>query len=143
VSTIGKALLGGGAIVVAIVLFFLLRPDDESSSTDTATGDGGTASSGATTTTARARLKPVRLSLQVRGGTVSDVRHVTVERGRRVVVTVTADVEDEVHVHGYDLMREVAPGEPAQIAFRAAFAGRFEIELEDRGLPLAELEVEP
>ena len=52
-----------------------------------------------------------------------------------VVITVTSDVADEVHVHGYDLMADVAPGAPATIRFTADAPGRFEIELEDTRRP--------
>jgi len=72
---------------------------------------------------------------------VGGVQHLTVDKGDRVTITVTSDVDDEVHVHGYDLMEDVAPGEQAEIAFAATIAGRFEIELEDAGTPIAALEV--
>ena len=74
-----------------------------------------------------------------KGGVVRE----SVDKGDRVVVLVTSDVADEVHVHGYDLMRDVAPGSPARIAFAATIPGRFEIELEDRGVQIAELTVNP
>ena len=48
-----------------------------------------------------------------------------------------------MHLHGYDLMADVGPGKPATIRFTATAPGRFEIELEDRGLQIAELEVRP
>jgi hypothetical protein len=73
------------------------------------------------------------------GGVVRE----STDKGDRVVVLVTSDVADEVHVHGYDLMSDVAPGAPARIAFRATIPGRFEIELEDRGVQIAELTVNP
>ena len=70
------------------------------------------------------------------------VQHLTVDQGAQVVVHVTSDgVEDEVHVHGYDLMGDVAPGAPANITFTADIVGRFEIELENAGTPIGELEV--
>ena len=67
----------------------------------------------------------------------------TVKRGDRVLVVVTSDVSDEVHVHGYDLKRNVTPAKPARIAFVAKLPGRFELELEERGLQIGELTVEP
>jgi heme/copper-type cytochrome/quinol oxidase subunit 2 len=76
------------------------------------------------------------------GQPVGGIQHLTVDKGAHVTVRVTSeDVEDEVHVHGYDLMKDVAPGEPAEIAFQATITGRFEIELENAGVPIAELEV--
>jgi hypothetical protein len=71
------------------------------------------------------------------------LRRVTIERNRRVRLRVSSDVSDHVHLHGYDIMRDVAPGRPAVIRFRARTVGRFEVELEDRSFQIAELEVRP
>jgi hypothetical protein len=57
--------------------------------------------------------------------------------------TVTSDVAEEVHVHGYDILKEVAPGAPARFRFEATFEGIFEVELERSGEPILELRVEP
>jgi hypothetical protein len=46
-------------------------------------------------------------------------------------------------VHGIDIFRDVAPGAPARLRFRPRTPGVVEIELEDRHLLLAELEVQP
>jgi ABC-type glycerol-3-phosphate transport system substrate-binding protein len=67
----------------------------------------------------------------------------TVSKGDRVVLVVTSDVADEVHLHGYDITRDVAAGGTARIAFQATLPGRFEVELEERGVPIADLTVEP
>ena len=64
-----------------------------------------------------------------------------VEKGDRVVLIVRSDVADHVHLHGYDIMRDVAPGQPARLPFRATIPGRFEVELEDRGVPIADISV--
>jgi hypothetical protein len=67
----------------------------------------------------------------------------TIQKGDRVVLVVTSDVGDHVHLHGYDIMRDVAAGGTARIRFRATLPGRFEVELEDRGTQIADLTVEP
>jgi hypothetical protein len=88
--------------------------------------------------------KPTTVRVTVREGVpAGGVVRESTDKGDRVVVLVTSDVSDEVHVHGYDLMADVAPGSPARIAFRATIPGRFEIELEDRGVQIAELTVNP
>jgi hypothetical protein len=66
-----------------------------------------------------------------------------VEKGDRVVLIVRSDVSDHVHLHGYDIMRDVAPGKPARLPFKATIPGRFEVELEDRGVPIADISVQP
>jgi hypothetical protein len=75
------------------------------------------------------------------GEPAGGIQHLTVDKGDQVVVRVESDAADEVHVHGYDQMQDVAPGQPAEITFEATITGRFEIELEDAGTPIAELEV--
>lgn len=67
----------------------------------------------------------------------------TVQKGDRVVLLVTSDVTDHVHLHGYDVVRDVTPGTPARMPFRATIPGRFEVELEERGVPIADITVEP
>lgn len=66
-----------------------------------------------------------------------------VEKNDRVVLIVRSDVSDHIHLHGYDIMRDVAPGEPARLPFKATIPGRFEVELEDRGVQIADITVTP
>jgi hypothetical protein len=61
----------------------------------------------------------------------------------RVRVRVRSDVAEEVHVHGYDIAKDVAAGGTVVIPFTADLPGRFEIELEHSGVQLAELAVTP
>jgi hypothetical protein len=140
--------LAGAAIVVA--LFLVLRPgddDDEDEATPppppmTAATNGTTTTRTTTTTTRPAG--PTTIRIVVRGGrVVGGLRRARLERGDRAVLVVRADVSDHVHLHGYDIMRDVAPGAPARLRFRATIPGRFEVELEDRKLQIAQLEVRP
>jgi hypothetical protein len=77
------------------------------------------------------------------GRPVGGIQRIRAERNEEIELVVRADVSDHVHVHGYDLIADVAPGSPARIAFRTRLVGVFEIELEDRRLYIAELEVRP
>jgi hypothetical protein len=80
----------------------------------------------------------------VRGGeVVGGLKRATVDQGEKVAIVVSADVAEEVHLHGYDKSADVAPGKPARLVFVASIPGRFEVELEDRGLQIADLEVRP
>jgi hypothetical protein len=67
-----------------------------------------------------------------------------VEKGERVRIAVrTADTTDEVHLHGYDLTRSLAPGRPARFRFVAKNTGVFEMELHHGPTQIAELRVGP
>ncbi|HVL85570.1 MAG TPA: hypothetical protein VM367_14970 [Pseudonocardia sp.] len=61
--------------------------------------------------------------------------------GSPVEVVVASDVADEVHLHGYDRSSFVTAGATTTLRFVADVPGVFEIELEQRGARLAQLEV--
>ena len=96
----------------------------------------------ATTAPPPERVVTIRINV-VGGQPEGGIRRASVRRGRQVVLSVTSDVSDHVHLHGYDIMADVAPGTPGVIRFRATVPGRFEIELEDRHIPIGDLEVRP
>lgn len=66
-----------------------------------------------------------------------------VGEGDRVTLRLTSEAPLEVHLHGYDLEREVSPGEAATLSFEAELTGRFEIEDHESGAVLGVLLVRP
>jgi hypothetical protein len=141
-----RLLIAAGALVVAAVLFLVLRPDDNGGSVATTSADTTTPTTTVPPPPPRppSPPPPARIRIVLRDGQpVGGVRRVTVAKGRRVVLVVSADVTDHVHVHGYDVMRDVAPGRPARFAFRATIVGTVEVELEDRRLPIARVTAKP
>ena len=149
-----KVALIAASLGLLVSLYFALRPgdDNEAASTTTAvttTAPTTTEAPPATTeappaTTTEATPAPVQVDVVVVGGKPQGgIVRESVDLDSAVVLTVTSDVADEVHVHGYDLMADVAPGAPATIRFTADAPGRFEIELENTGVQIAELEVRP
>jgi hypothetical protein len=152
-----RLLIGLGALVALVALFLVFRPadDDDEAGTDTTTTT-------TTQVTAPPTLEPtptetetqptttdtgpasVPLEVTIRGGEpVGGIVRVTATKGDIVVVAVRSDVVEHVHVHGYDLTADVAPGKPARVRFRSSLTGRFEIELENRGKQIAQLTVLP
>ena len=84
-----------------------------------------------------------RIDVQVAGGQVSgDTGRVPVAAGTQVTLSITSDVPDEVHLHGYDLEAELTPGTPAEITFDATVPGVFEVELHDAGTVLLTIQVQ-
>jgi heme/copper-type cytochrome/quinol oxidase subunit 2 len=150
VGTGPKVALAVAAVTAAVVLLVLLRPgdeDDEAQPTTQATTVVTTTvtetTGETTTTTMTTEEEVVRAEIVVEGGDVSGPERVELEQGQRLVLVVRADVTDEVHVHGYDLMKDVSPGQPARFNFRVTDPGRFDVELEQRQQPLTELVVSP
>ena len=119
--------LAAGAIAVAVVLFVVLK-------------DNGGDSSSATTGLTKITFKD--------GAPVGGVRDVEVAQGDHVRLAVTPDVPAEVHVHGYELEKDVKPGQTAKFDFPATAEGVFEVEVhhlvngsEQTGVQVAELKV--
>jgi hypothetical protein len=94
-------------------------------------------------TTPSPTVDATEIEVQVEGGEVTGPGEVSVKAGEFIIVIVRADIADEVHIHGYDLLEQVAPGEPAGIPFTADITGVFEVELEGAGLLLFRLTVNP
>jgi hypothetical protein len=159
-STFRKVALAAATLGLVLSLFLALRPDGDDDAvapptTTAATVPATTAEETPTTTEAETEPPPattapppepafdtvriVVVGAQPQGG----VERQTIELGRDVVLVVRSDVADHIHLHGYDLMADVAPGAPARLRFTADVPGRFEVELEDRGIPIAELQVRP
>ena len=139
--------LAGMAILIALFLFLRGRGDDDSVASPTETVSTRTAPPPTTTGRPAPPPKPQAtvVRIAIRGGSVAGgVKRVALKQGTTVVIAVSSDdVSDHVHVHGYDISREVGAGRPARLRFKATLAGRFEVELEERSLPVAELEVRP
>ena len=62
--------------------------------------------------------------------------------GEQVVFRARADEPSEIHIHGYDIEKEIGP-EPTRISFPATITGIFEIEIHDTEEQIAELRVDP
>jgi hypothetical protein len=145
------------ALVAAGVLFFVLREGDESTdattaATDTTIEEG---SSGSATGSNGAGDKPEKPSkpkpdkpevqtIEVRGAEpVGGVQELTFTNGDRIRFVVRSDVADEVHLHGYDVTKEVPAGGEAVFDVPATIEGVFEAELHHALVPIAEITVQP
>ena len=96
-----------------------------------------------TTTKTTTTAAPVTIRVLIKGGKpVGGIQRATVKKGQKVAIVVHSDVADEVHVHGYDLHKDVDPGGTVRIVFPATITGVFEAELEDRKLQIVEFTVE-
>jgi len=94
------------------------------------------------TTTAGAAKPTVVSIVVVNGQPQGGIVRQTVSKGDRVVLVVKSDVADEIHLHGYDKHTEVTAGGTARLPFTADVPGRFEVELESRGVQIADLTVQ-
>jgi hypothetical protein len=135
------ALFGAGLLVASCG-----GNDGDVASTTTTTTEPTTETTTTTTTTTTPPPPPkptmIRIAV-VNGAPKGGIVRETVDKGDRVVLVVTSDVSDHVHLHGYDIMRDVSPGRTARLPFKATIPGRFEVELEDRAVQIADITVQP
>ena len=134
----------GLVVAIAVAAFVIAQPGgDDKSKKKTASTAQATAT-GATATKPAAPPAPVFTQIQVKGGKpVGGIKEITVRQGERVRFQVNSDVADEVHVHGYDFMKDVPAGGSVRFDFPAKLSGGFEVELEHRKEQIAELKVQP
>ena len=137
-----KILLVVAATVASIALVGCGSNDSESASTDTTTTETITTTTDTTTTTEAEKPTEVKVVV-VNGSPQGGIVRQTVNKDDQVVLVVTSDVADEIHLHGYDKAKDVAAGGTIRLPFKATIPGRFEAELESRGVQIAEITVEP
>jgi len=118
----GRLALIGAALVVAVVAFAVIQ-------------------SGGDDKSATASVQSIKVS---HGKPIGGVQKITVTKGETLRLTVSSpDTSQEIHVHGYDLERDMAPGRPASFEFKTRIEGVFEIELEDTATRIASLQMRP
>jgi len=114
----------GLALGVAITLAGCGSGDDSSGS--------GTATSSPppTAATTSPSAAGTTIDVTIAGGKVTPdpSRRVEVKTGDQVHLTVTSDTADEIHIHGYDIEKEVSAGGTVTIDFAADIPGQFEVE---------------
>jgi hypothetical protein len=153
-SPLGRVVIAVLALVVAGALFLVLREGDDDSSSEPATTAAQTTTTTTTTTappeaTEQKPDKPqppqsrIALIKVVDGEPVDGVAELTFTKGENIRFVVESDVADHVHLHGYDVFQDVPAGGKVEFNVPATIEGVFEVELEDRVVPLAEITVEP
>jgi hypothetical protein len=113
--------------------------DPASGSTSTATPTSSTGST-STATTPEPAVQTVRV---VNGQPAGGIKTISYTKGDQIRLKVQSDTADEIHVHGYDLKKDVTAGGSVEFDFKATIEGRFEVELENAGTQIAMLEVDP
>jgi hypothetical protein len=157
-----------GALAVLLIVFVVLRGGDDNGGSSSSSGAQTTASSQgsatstqatstqatstgetetenetgstSTSTSAQPAVQTIRV---VDGQPQGGIKTVSFKKGDRIRLKVQSDVADEIHVHGYDLKKDVEKGGSVQFDFPATIEGRFEVELENAGTQIANLEVTP
>ena len=138
-----KIALLAGAVVIVVIAFVALRPRGDSGSNPDAAGTVATTEASSSPEATVTNTKPAIATITVRNGKpVGGVKKIEVDEGDRIRFRVTDDSAGEVHLHGYDVEKEVGPGNPASFNVKATITGRFEVELHP-ATQVAEVTVNP
>ncbi|HKE78426.1 MAG TPA: hypothetical protein VKB54_03925 [Solirubrobacteraceae bacterium] len=152
-STVQRLALIAGAVVVLVVGYLLLQGGSDngsknsSATTSTATQPAAqgttTAEDGTSSTTAKPAPPPVPTVRVVDAKPAGGIKKLDFNKGDQIRFRVVSDTADEIHVHGYDLMKDVPAGGSVTFSFKGSIDGRFVVELENHGQQIAELDVAP
>lgn len=136
----------GLAVVAAVVLFIVLSGgDDDSSDTTVAqtTTSTSTDANGSTTQTTTTQANPEVVTIVIKDGQpVDGVQDLEFQEGDDIRFRVESDADWGIHLHGYDIEKEVKAGGSVEYDVPATIPGVFELEIEDTATPIAELTVD-
>ncbi|HET9197415.1 MAG TPA: hypothetical protein VFN92_04080 [Solirubrobacterales bacterium] len=77
------------------------------------------------------------------GEPVGGIQELEFSAGERIRFRVSSDAAEEIHVHGYDYSQNVPAGGTIEFDFPAELEGIYEAELEELGVQIAELRINP
>jgi FtsP/CotA-like multicopper oxidase with cupredoxin domain len=131
--------------VVAIVIFVVSGSgsedtSDQAASTPTATATPSATTSGTATPEVTPTPTPTPQPPLLQAGSVKKLEY---KQGDTVTFRVRNDAPEEVHIHGYNIKKELEANKTETVSFKASITGIFEIELEGSATQLAELRVDP
>jgi len=121
------------ALAVAVVAFVVARPGDDDETTPASSTTQQPAQSGGDDTEANHETvepaEPPVTRISLTGGVLEgEPETIRAEKGDIVRIVVSSDIPDEIHLHGYDIEREAAPGKPGRFRVEADVEGAFEME---------------
>jgi hypothetical protein len=108
-------------VVLLVGLFILLKPHSQ-----------------AAKPTARTFVLVVKNNKLISGPTVLNAN-----QGDTVTIQITADVDGELHLHGYDKHIDFKKNLPDKLTLKTDIAGHFVYELEDTKTEIGALDVQP
>ena len=124
-SNMVRAAVGAVVVIVAVVLLVVLNGNDSGGGET----DGG-------------KLRTIVVDKE--GHPVGGIKQLTYDKGEQILFKVEAPFGEEVHLHGYDIAKEIPEGGGSvKYSLPASIEGIFEAELEDRGEQVVELTVNP
>jgi plastocyanin len=129
-------------IAVLLLLAACASGSDSATTADSSTIAGDSKSAGIASGEPNPAVPVVEVNVSVRDGKVAPKPHrVDVTQGATVRLQVTSDVDDVLHVHGFDIEEPLEAGHTTTVELTADQPGVFEVETHETELELLQLEV--
>jgi hypothetical protein len=122
-----------GAVVIAVAAFVIAKPGGDSK--DKTSTQAQKPGKPAGPQTFRIALKDHKIA--------SGPKTIKLTKGDRALLVVSSDGKDTVHLHGWNIEREVTPAKPGRFAFTAKNEGAYELESHTTEQKLATVQVQP
>ncbi|MDX6590185.1 MAG: hypothetical protein QOI84_1459 [Solirubrobacterales bacterium] len=103
----------------------------------------GSSGGNGSTATQNAQAGPVPTIVIENGEPVGGIKQLEYSAGERIQFKVESDIAEEVHFHGYEVMKDVKAGGTVSFDMPAEIEGIFEVELEGKKEQIAEITVNP
>jgi hypothetical protein len=116
------------AVAIAVVAFVIAKPGSDDSS------KSGSPSK---------RAGPASFRIQLKNHKPVGRKVIKVKTGDRVLIVVSSDKPETVHLHGYEIEREITPSKPGRYAFTAKNEGAYDLESHTTEKKIATLQVQP
>jgi heme/copper-type cytochrome/quinol oxidase subunit 2 len=139
-SPAARIAIGLATLAAVVILFIVFTGGDDNNDNTSSTTTTTAAQNGTTQTQTVAATQQIVIS---GGKPVGGIKKLDYNKGDQIKFIVTSDVADEIHVHGYDIKKDVAAGGSVRFSFPASIEGVFEAELEGRKEQIAQLKVSP
>ena len=129
-------------VAVLLLLAACASGSKSASTADSSTITGGSTNAGIASGEPNPASPVVEVNVSVRDGKVAPKPHrVDVTQGATVRLQVTSDVDDVLHVHGFDVEEPLEAGHTTTVELTADQPGVFEVETHETELELLQLEV--
>ena len=138
------ALLAAAAVVAVVAIIIIGSGGDDNNDSTTA---AQTTPAATVTGTGTSTTPPPKPSIQVitikNGKAVGGVQTVSVKKGDRARFKVVSDADHEIHLHGFDIAKDVKAGGSVTYNVKTDAPGIYEFEIEDTKTKIGQVKVEP
>ena len=137
------ALLAAAAVVAVVAIIIIGSGGDDNNDSTTAAQTTPAATATGTGTVAPAPKPSIQVITIKNGKAVGGVQTVTVKKGDRARFKVVSDADHEIHLHGFDIAKDVKAGGSVTYNVKTDAPGIYEFEIEDTKTKIGQVKVEP